>query len=95
MNPRSIFISVCGGARNLLTPYVDSYRVAGRFVVEISTGTFADTPMVGATVVEIKPRKRRHDLSRSFSNSDSGRAMSDALAYVRELKHRGTPGAVL
>lgn len=81
--PREMFCSVVKGV-NFITPNVEEYGQAGRYIYELSSGRALDGGLIyGVTVVEVKEGgmlEKVNDLSKCFFSKD------DVVQYLNYLK---------
>ncbi len=80
--PREMFCSVVKGV-NFITPNVEEYGQAGRYIYELSSGRALDGGLIyGVTVVEVKEGgmlEKVNDLSKCFFSKD------DVVQYLNYL----------
>jgi len=80
--PKEMFCSVVKGV-NFITPNVEKYGQAGRYIYELSSGRALDGGLIyGVTVVEVKEGgmlEKVNDLSKCFFSKD------DVVHYLNYL----------
>lgn len=76
-----IFRSIVKG-KNIITPEIVRYGQQGDFVYELSRGEFLSDEIYGVTVVDLRDKSHRDDLSKSFSN------YKEANDYINDLEKR-------